>query len=545
MNTTSAWLVALLLFNVASAGQETGKVAEQAASKAIKLKVHVYSQGKPVRGLHADDFLVCENDIPKPITLCQERRTALKPGEAAEEYRNPRLYAFIFNLATTGPEIEKALRHIFTWGMRPNDRLIVLSNTFIIRDHEITDTKAEFANCYAMLTRACQSSRGRLLELGNTLTSASNQLLAELNAEKGKIEAEYVGYIDLVHKLNVFKLDYQRYMTEYRQQFLDVLQGPKQAYARLATFLQTRSIETAIVVFNQPCLFPKLSPTSEIARKVRQLAIEAVSQGLDGAQEKYEFDSFLTDIENTYMESGDSVHPGLEQFASMTNLKIHSFLISPADDTNLQLDMLATANLPNFEMLPLGRHIEETLASLSRRTGGIVVKGASPEPLLAEFGYSEDTFYEIFFSPDPAWVNQPTTFRVSSRSSDQVIATSRAEKQAYFQAFATEQRRRNNYLTIDALAVSAERRLEFSLAHFQFAADEARRRGNLVIRIRLQDGQKKVVLDREIAVNPVADGERFSFGLPPELAGGAYTAILDITDLVQKKSISQGFDFAL
>jgi hypothetical protein len=506
-------------------GQEQKRVFEQMSANMMALHVRVFNQGRPVAGLAAADFAISENGADKPIQAFNEKHAPLAPHLAAAQYRDPRLYALIFNVATTGPEINNALRFIFTRGMRPKDHLVVMANSFQVKDHVVMNPGTELESLLHSLEKTCSANRTRQIELENRLETESQEIQTTINNE--------TDYDEILSRLEMFRTIFGQYLTEYRQNFLSVLQGPPQAYAGLASYLQTRSMDSAVIVFNQLNQFPVIRHSGALYRALRSLAQSAMLFATAGTEHR--FQEIATEIENISLETKAVPEAGLDLFARVASLKIHSFLISPLDRSSMN----------DFDMKILGREAEQALRHLSARTGGVVVQGAGAEPLYASLCNLEDIYYELFYKPAPAPASGRNTVHVHFHQDEQSMVLSTQEMEAYFRALAWQRSRENHLLDVADLKVSDENRLEFVLSSYQRQGVDKALQGELVFRIRIRDALQKVVLDKEAHATPQNERERFSFGLPDDLPLGTYQIGIDIIDLLQKKTISAAIDYTV
>jgi hypothetical protein len=230
--------------NVQAQSQEHKRIREEVEVVNIEVPVRVFYKKKPVKGLKKNDFQLFLDGEEWQINGFYEVRKKLKrqsPGEA------PRLFVLVFNVSSpVGSDLERAMQVFFTQVIRPEDRLMVLTNNIFLKDHPVEDTGQELKKLKKILDIESKNIQFKLMSLETSLRYIASNL---------KFELQNSGRRDPGSSIRRFIDDYQNYFNEFKDVFFN---PPEAQYLKVAEYLQDQQMEKWVLHFYEIPMFPQL-----------------------------------------------------------------------------------------------------------------------------------------------------------------------------------------------------------------------------------------------------------------------------------------------
>ena len=333
----------LLFFN----GESQEKIVEEVEVVNVEVIVRVYYEGKsePVGGLKKKDFTLTIDGNEKEIHgFFEVRKKISSPhltenlGKKAASSFTPRLFVLIFNIHSYTEQMKESLDIVFQKIIRPNDRIIVITNQSLLNERDVGDIQKTREQVREMLVAQSDKMKAKIKQLEMDIYLLTSDC-EEINDG---------GY---------YKFRYDQIKREFFQSYFNP--GVKE-YEAIAEYLEEKKNKKWILIFYQVGMFPETAKVDGDFTKVP----EGINTQL--------FES----IGKSFIDTGATVYT----------------LLMPAPHV--------TGNLPEgFEYRPNTIPSEIILREISKQTGGRVMQTANINKFVKEISEKEDIYYVLTFDP--------------------------------------------------------------------------------------------------------------------------------------------------
>ena len=308
-------LLGMLLFLSPLHGQEHEKIVEKVIVENIEVPVRVFQGKQPVVGLKKDDFQLFLNGKRKEINGFYEVRKKLADNlsrdsgssEGTQPGIPPRLFVMIFNLSSVTQDLTSQLDMFFERIIRPNDRLMVLTNRFFISEWEVVNKEEARRKIKEVLDKETHQLRMEMLAFETNLRSSAAALKFQLAT------SEY----NLLPVFQEFFFNYRFILEDIKDQYLRI---PVEQYIKIAEYLKSQQADKWVINFYQMGRLPFPIKSGPINR-ILEYYLDSGPIEIKETIQQFYYDVllkikmidtlFINDIAKAFLNSGATVHTQL------------------------------------------------------------------------------------------------------------------------------------------------------------------------------------------------------------------------------------------
>lgn len=470
----------------------------------IKVPVRVFSKGKPVKGLKKEDFKLFVNGEEKEIRALVEKTkniTLESPASGAgaakaEANPNPRLFLLMFNISDDRIDMKKTLDPFFNDILRPGDRLMLVSNSFVLNDRIVFDPKIERQKIDYILDVESVKARARLIQMSLTIDTLYKDYLDMLQAIRGEIaDAARRYFID----------NYIAYIKDFKKGFMRL---DDEQYVQLANYLANQDIEKWVLNFYQLGYFARVRPLSSLDESLSSNTnyLEML-QALDVPEEIAE-----KNISRFFLNTGASFHT----------------ILMGSRNRILNYDVFSYNSIPiNSESL---------LKRLTKLTGGIVIRSNKAGKFFKKLTQQEDVYYTLFYAPDLPREGKKAKIEVKVNNKDYKVVYDTRKRETHFQRILDKVKKGTPQITLGEIKIK-EDSINFLVKNFKMDQVDQEKQGKVRVRISIfDDRESKFIVDRKKEAKAKKENLDFNIALKDELKPGNYKIFVEVTDLFTKKN---------
>lgn len=219
--------------NAAGFGSPQDKIVEEVEVTAAEVPVRVFHKGEPVTHLQKNDFKLFIGDRETSITgFYQLRKKINLPSQ------NPRLFVLMFNVVDYNLDIDNTLDRFFNLILRPNDRIMIISNHFYLNDIMVVDPQMEREKVKSILKLEKNRTEQKLKMLEINLRSLVRKYKDRTRRNVGHKQANANDFIN----------DYLTLVKEFKTLYLNMA---AEKYIRLAQYLHKQTVDKWVLGFYQ------------------------------------------------------------------------------------------------------------------------------------------------------------------------------------------------------------------------------------------------------------------------------------------------------
>jgi len=412
----------------------------------------------------------------------------------------PRLFVLIFNVSDYHAYLRKNIDYFFKNIIRPNDRLLVLTNNFSLNDYVVEDPEKERKRVKKILEIEAKRIKLELLYLRNKLRS--------LLEDKGGRSEESI--------LNnrIYVRDYLHYLKAFKNTYFN-LQSDQ--YIKIANHLKTQKVEKWVFNFFQLGMFfyPTLLESfiegpGRSSDNVEMESLEMMELYLDAYKELQKVDkSLVENIGKLFFDTGASFHTQL--LRNRSNVFLDGYLYHP---------------------IPLDS--ENVFLETTKMTGGIVVDSNKIETFIKKVTAAEDIRYILTYDPGKYKGKNHKIKIVVDNPGYRVIYDDR-KRTRYLETAAKEVAKEDRQILIKDLSLEAGV-LSFTISNITRVLWGNERTGIVLVKIKIMDNQSKILYSKEKKFEFRTEEQELRIGNLPRLAKGLYDVIIEVYDLNNGKN---------
>lgn len=501
--------------------QTSKRLLEQVEVTNTLISVRVYDNGKPVKGLKKNNFRIVENGKEMKLNACYMETKQLKPVAGGENFDaktgvSPRLFVLIFNITDDRLDINTGVDFFFDHILRPNDRLILRTNNFFLKDRRVLDPLAEKRKIKKILRLEMKWARMTMSGMLNTLklfVGEYNDYMAVIvNRSGGGDDESVTDPYGLIEKaIRSFVLKYRVLLAEFKRSLIQI---PLKEYISLAAYLEDQKLEKWVLNFYQVARFPQPELNSGLRQKLHALGY------------------YLGLVSDINMPSWNLPTDSIGKLFINTGATFHTILMKYKGESFID-DRLRGY----LAYSPLTNDAEEVLRKISRMTGGNVLRSNRIKDLYDNITDQEDVYYVLAYKTRKLPWEKKRKVTVSLDNKNYQVLYDNQERSRSFR------KRENKILTkmgkqgpeIRIRRANAEKGLlKILVSDYLLDPDTYPSIGKVMVRLQIMDEQSKVVLDKKKTNETTKQQLFFSIKLS-QLTGGQYDVVVIVHDLLTGK----------
>lgn len=464
----------------------------------IRVPVRVFSKGKPVKGLKKEDFKLFVNGKEKEIRALVEKtkKFALEGATKAEANQNPRLFLLMFNISDDKIDMKKALNPFFNNVLRPGDRLMLVSNSFVLNDRIVFDPKIERQKIDYILDVENVKARARLTQMSMTIDTLYKEYLDMLQAMRGEAADSARRY---------FIDNYITYIKDFKKGFMRL---DDEQYVQLANYLTNQDIEKWVLNFFQLGYFARVKPLSSL------------DESLSSSSKYFEM------LEAVGMPE-EIAEKNISRFFLNTGASFHTILMGSRNRHLTYSDF-------SYNSIPINS--ESLLKRITKLTGGIVTRSNKAGKFFKKLTQQEDVYYTLFYAPDRPREGKKAEIEVAVNNKDYKVVYDTRKRKTHFQRILDKVKKGTPQITLGEIKIK-EGSINFLVKNFKMDLVDHEKQGNVRVRISIfDDRESKFIVDRKKETRAKKENLDFKITLKDELKPGNYKIFVEVTDLFTKKN---------
>lgn len=504
--------------SAADNSQKHKPIVETVDISNVEIPVRVFRGKKAVDGLNKKDFQLFENGKPKPVNGFYitrrkiEDRTTVKPVKTkASKPAAPRLFVLIFNLSHYRQDLTSQLDVLFERIIRPNDRVMVITNHFFLPEWKITGKESLKQKITELLEKEVD-------QLKLELTSIDLELKALASSTKSRLVNQVGGANNIIQIFKEFFLNYQFLLEDIKHQYLKL---PLDQHIKIAEYLKGQKCEKWVLNFYQLGRLPMLDQFGEINLYLQKI-LDASSKGelkkiiqplyFDFINDMSEVDDiFMNDICKAFLNSGAT---------------FHTLLVKPATH----------AFSEDYKYRTVTTDSETILKRIARLTGGTVLNSNKIDDFIDDITVREDVVYMLSYTPSDKKKNK-LKIKLKNSSGCRLVYDD-LKRKTHFREQLAKLTRGKKDIEIASIKCSGDI-LTVKLDNIELVTYEGERFGAVQARVKILAGKKKLVNGFVKTYKGIKPGGVFQAKLPP-LPKGKYNIILEVRDLFSLKNVYTG-----
>jgi len=500
-------------------GQEHEKIVEKVLVENVEVPVRVFQGKQPVEGLKKEDFQLFLNGKRKEISGFYVVRKKivdnLSPGsgssEGTQQSIRPRLFLLIFNLSSFTQDLTSKLDMFFERVIRPNDRLMVLTNHFFISEWEVVNKDDSKGKILGILDKEIHQLKKDLLAFEFDLRASAATLKSQLS----------IPGVDIVGAFQEFFFSYRFILEDIKDQYLSI---PLDQYIKIAEYLKSQDADKWVINFYQVGRLPMPDKSGAIGQLISgyveagPIEYRATLQPLylDVMLKIKMIDTlFLNDIAKAFLNSGATVHTQLL-------LPLSRYL-----SEDFQYETISTESA-------------SIMTKLSRLTGGRVLTSNRTEKFIQDITTKEDIIYVLTYVPGTRKKKTNPKLTVKVKNKNYRLTYDNQQRLKSFDDMVEQLTQNIKDLEVESLSCHNQE-MTFKLKNIQVVQYEEEKFWAVQARIKILDQYSRLIT----AFKKVFKGEKIagegtiSIKLP-SLGKGRYYIVLEVKDLFSLKSVTAG-----
>jgi hypothetical protein len=483
--------------------QEHEKIIEEVEVINIEVPVRVFYKKKPVEGLKKSDFRLFVGGEEREINGFYQVRKKLERPSPDEE-QPPRLFVLIFNIGSASSDLEKGMETFFNRVVRPNDRIMVLTNNVFLKDRVVKNPQKEREKVIKILAVETRIIWHKLIYTESNLEYMAAALKYELENPISAMSVE--------RAIRRFLREYEFCFSEFRDLFFN---PPEEQYLNVAKYLKEQQVEKWIFHFYEIPEFPQLKHGGGTLYK----AIDDFFQG------KKLPNPYVFDLQAKMGMPNDLDY--VEQIGKIflnTGATFHTLLLN---SKNLKF-------FEEYDYRPVSTDSEHIFREVTRMTRGKVIASNDMEKFVKRIVDREDVYYMLTYAPKKSAPKGKAKIRVAltnEKYRDSRIVYDNQYRAAFLRKTARKVREEISQIRIRQLEVIGGV-LYARISGIQMAPGEEKGidRGTIVLSVKLLSDRAVLVSSTRKAFKTRAADVPIRLRLPG-LKAGSYQVFFEVDDM--------------
>jgi VWFA-related protein len=515
----SLFMAAAVLWPIPAAQEpEHKKIVEKVTVTNIEVPVRVLYKGNPVTDLSAEDFTIYENKKQVKINgfFLKRKKIDLTGTQKVVTTVNrllPRAFVLVFSITDFNDNLKKAVDHIFSRVLRPNDRLMIFVNDRTITHPRITDGATIKQQLTAHLRKESKKARRRLILYINNVENLLR--VHDFRVQLARRDDQPRRLLDYLKK-------YLRTWNDYKNKYLT----PRiDRFYYFSRYLENMKAEKWVLNFYQFDLFPKIRLGSDTMEHLRDLSTRLIlSESPSLVAIGKMINSKLNEILVALNVSKGVPTREISKLFHKVDATFHSFFIR---GTN-------TAGNADFEYDEVASGIENTLKEITRITGGRNITSNKLVQSIETVSQLEDCYYMLTYVPaDPKKSGQ---LKIKVKNKKYKVYYDDNFRADYIADYLEKLEKNLNISDIRIRDFSFKGKiLAFTVFDFLVREANEKKNGRINVRIRLINNNSKVLFDQARNLTARDDEIKISLNLFRKIKKGEYDFVIDAIDLFSGK----------
>lgn len=528
--------IIMITFSFDLKGQDHKKIIETIQVKNIEFPVRVFQGNHPVGGLKKQDFQLYINGEKKEINGFYEIRQQLDEINNPEiessqilqqkEDMESRFFVLIFNISSFDNDLSVQLDTLFDRILKPNDRIIVLTNRYFLPECEIGNKKTSKQRILNILNKETKTMKMELLACETELKSLSENAIARLDATYGSGASESPAAI-----FREFFQNYQFVLEQIKDKYLNI---PIDQYIKIADYLKSLRMDKWVLIFYQMGRLPMLDNLGKIKKRVESIlntvrrnpSIPIMDDPITIRQEllDYYVDYFIKfqmtksiyndDIGKSFLNSGATVH---------------TQLLIPKERIFSQ----------EFQYQVFNTESESIVKKLAHITGGSVITSNNTDKFISNIAKQEDIIYMITYAPHKS-KKRKNKFKINLKVKNKnyrVVFDDQKRLKSFEKMMDVIKENQKN-IEIDSITWR-DGLLAVNVKNIQVVLKGESKFGAVETHIKILDKNNQLISAFKKSFKSKKRESSFQTSLP-SLSPGEYFIIVEVKDLFSFKSIVSG-----
>ena len=485
--------------------QKQEKIVEEVDVINVILTVRVFSKGEPVKGLKKQDFRLEVDGKAVPINAFFEKRKKIEVTEveAKRPAFAPRLFVLVFTVSDYNINMKQCVDTLFQKIIRPNDRLIVVSNHYFLNDRTVTNVKKEKETIKEILEHESRLLRNDLRSIETELKS-----IVEDTMNRG-------GSPQLITK--EFQIRYLNVYDNYKSRYNNL---KKVQSLNMAEYLKKQDLKKWVINFYQLGMFPQLKPAWDMRGQNGQ-SLRAVFE--DWAENSPWVRAELTELD-AKMRTADN---------HMVNEISKYFLNSQVTFHTLLMKGINMIYLDHFDYKPVATNSESIMRKITTLTGGEVAAGTNVEAFVEKISQKEDVYYVLSYIPLKTHKQQKVKVTLNVNKAYQIVYDNQ-ERPRYMKKMIKKATQPDPQIQIKNLSYK-NGILALHLTGIKMGDSDTRKRGKIHLRIKILNDKCDILTQTEKTFL-CKEGNFVLRVMPPKLKEGNYDIVAEVGDLLTGKN---------
>jgi hypothetical protein len=516
-------------------GQEHKKIVEKVIVENIEIPVRIFQGTQPVDGLKKEDFQLYLNGKPKEINGFYEVRKRLAddssrdPGSppGGQYIAPPRLFVLIFNLSAYTQDLTSQMNTLFERIIRPTDRIMVITNNFLITEWEVVNEEEAKDKILKVLDKEIRKLKLELTSFENELRGIATVLKSRMQDSGGVVVQNPTPlFYD-------FFINYQFIIEDIKEKYLSI---PLDQYMKISGYLKSQEGEKWVINFYQLGRLPLLDDLGEINRIITRLKDDysnANPLGVAGENPQqirqviqefyYNFilkvklidNMFVNDIGKAFINSGAT---------------FHTQLLTP----------IARSFSNDYKYETITTESEDILRNLSKLTGGTVLSSNHTGKFIEDITGKEDITYVLTYVPGTGKKSKKPKVNIKIKNNNYQVVFDDQRRLKSFNSMMTKLTRNYKDIEIESLSCNDDL-VTFKLKNIEVVQYEGEKFWAVQSRIKILDNRSRLITNFEKVFKGIkGEGEGIIQVKLPSLTGGRYYVVLEVKDLFSLKSVTAG-----
>ncbi len=488
--------------------QEQEKLVEEIDVVNVMVPVRVFYKNEPVKGLKKDDFKVHVMGKETPIHGFFEKTKKITVNQPIHQdqvkSREPRLFVLIFSINSYNINLEQNVDTIFQKILRPNDRLIVVSNNYFLKDRVVKDLEKEKKKLINILEVEIKRVRQDLQRIEFDLkTLVEDTVTMSAGGMPATVVRDFCS-----RYLNIFS-DYKaRYANLRNTQSLE-----------MAKYLEKQDIKKWVIYFHQIGMFPQLKPEYD-GRGGPLPQIFA-----DWSREYPWVRAELSRLQSELVSADGHMVKEISKYFLNTEVTFHTLLMKGIN----------TVFLDYLDYKPIATNFESFMRKVTDLTGGETVSSTNIEKFVNKIVEKEDVYYVLTFVPAAKSPKDKAKIKVTVNDQRYQVIYDDQQRPGYMKKMLKKiARMENPQIRINHLSYK-NRILAVSISGIKIGIIDNEKRGKIHLRIKILNDQSDVLSKVEKAF--LCKEEKFVLRVkPPLVSKGNHDIVVEVDDLLTGKN---------
>ena len=513
--------------------QEHEKIVETVQVENIEIPVRVFNGNQPVGDLKKEDFEFFVNGKKTEINGFYETRKKLETSESTgkdapgeiDVKMTPRLFVLIFNLSSYTQDFHDKMDLLFKRIIRPDDRVIVITNRFFLPEWEVMDPEKTKNKIIDVLDKETHQLKVDLTGFEVDLKSISTTLKSRLSDPNEGANPSSI--------LEEFFLNYQFILEDIKEKFLGI---PVNQYIKISEYLKAQPMNKWVLNFYQLGRLPMIDSYGEVNRFINKYLERTTTgrTGMSGGPSEEDPKEVRVLLEKVYYKF-------ITDIKAIDNLLINdickAFINSGAVVHTQLLNPPPRSFSTDYKYETINIESESILKELSRLTGGRILTSNRTDKFIDKITAGEDIVYFLTYVPLPGQ-KRVQKLDINVKGKNYRVVYDNRKRLKYFNEIMTKLASREKDIEIESLSYQNDQ-LTVKLKNLRLVRYEGEEFGAVQARIKITDKQSRLISNYEKIFKGIKEQGIFQVTLPPT-TGGQYHVVLEVKDLFALKSVYVG-----